>query len=115
MLSCVGAMFQVGGRFGIGLTVWNSRAAASAGRKDAYRQHITDTLSMPGDAIHTWPPPLDVLIGRTVSTCVNRGTPLCRRHHVDRLCTGIAEYAFGAGIPVADRSLGIGVDHRIGR
>ena len=38
--SRVGAMFQVGSRFGKGFTVPNNRARASAGRKLAYRPHM---------------------------------------------------------------------------
>ena len=38
--SLVGAMFQVGSRFGSGPVVPNRRASASAGRKLAYRPHI---------------------------------------------------------------------------
>jgi hypothetical protein len=38
--SMVGAMFQVGARFGSGFTVANKRAMNSAGRKLAYRPHM---------------------------------------------------------------------------
>ncbi len=36
-------MFHVGRKSGSGLTVWNSRARASAGRNDAYRPHLKMT------------------------------------------------------------------------
>ncbi len=40
MASCIRAMFQDGSTVGSGLTVWNSRATASAARNAVYRPHI---------------------------------------------------------------------------